>query len=82
MWVQYMGEALRGLPERTLEQPAGMVSVRIDPQTGLLASTENPEGIFETFFAENVPLQEQRDTVVDTGLAKDAPGAVVTEQLF
>jgi len=55
MWIEYMRTALRGLPEKPLVQPPGLVTVRIDPKTGLLASADNPDAIFETFRVENVP---------------------------
>ncbi len=55
MWIDYMREALKGLPPRPLERPPGLVTVRIDPDTGLLAPAGHPEAIFETFRVENVP---------------------------
>ena len=58
IWIDYMGEVLAGRPEHTLPQPDGMVTVRIDPQTGLLAGSDNPDAIFETFRADNLPEAE------------------------
>jgi penicillin-binding protein 1A len=57
IWIDYMRVALKDKPERHLKQPQGMVTVRIDPQTGQLASTDNPRGIFETFRTEYVPVR-------------------------
>ncbi|HEB98018.1 MAG TPA: peptidase, partial [Thiotrichales bacterium] len=61
MWIGYMREALKGLPPRPLERPPGLVTVRIDPKTGLLAPAGFPKAIFETFRVENVPaaLEEE-----------------------
>lgn len=58
MWIDYMKVALAGLPEIDLPQPPGMVTVRIDPATGKLASSRHPDAIFETFRADFVPQEE------------------------
>jgi penicillin-binding protein 1A len=58
MWIDFMRTGLKGLPMRALEQPPGLVTVRIDPDTGLLASAGNPNAIFETFRVENVPQRK------------------------
>jgi penicillin-binding protein 1A len=71
MWMAYMGEALRGSPVTARRQPEGMVTVRIDPQTGLLARTGQSDGIFETFRADTVPTR----TAGGAGSAGD--GAVI-----
>ena len=55
MWRDYMRVALAGIPERPLERPAGMVTVRIDPETGRLAGPGNDDAIFETFRPGHVP---------------------------
>ena len=55
MWIEYMKTALRGVPVKPLVQPPGLVTVRIDPETGLLAGADQPNAIFETFRVENVP---------------------------
>jgi penicillin-binding protein 1A len=62
IWIDYMKVALKDSPEHTLKQPDGMVTVRIDPDTGLLASIENPRAIFETFRAEYVPARAAHGT--------------------
>ena len=48
-------DALDGELEHDLKQPGGMVTVKIDPETGLLASTDNQSAIFETFRADRLP---------------------------
>jgi penicillin-binding protein 1A len=90
MWIEFMREALRGLPVKPLVQPPGLVTVRIDPETGLLAGADNPAAIFETFRVENVP--ERHAPRSTTGAAGDnnsdpiAPGVPgdgsVSEELF
>ena len=55
MWVNYMREALKQSVEQIPEQPEGIVSARIDAETGQFTSAENPNAIFELFRAEDVP---------------------------
>ncbi|MDY6978630.1 MAG: penicillin-binding protein 1A [Pseudomonadota bacterium] len=55
MWIKYMREALREEPEAQLQQPPGIVSVLIDPETGELASSGDPDAVFEYFLEDQVP---------------------------
>ena len=55
MWIDYMRIALSDIPEVTLQQPPGLVTARIDRKTGKLASTDNPNAIFEVFRSGNAP---------------------------
>lgn len=57
IWVEYMQTALQGVEDTPPVQPAGVVSVRIDPETGLLAPPEQNDAIFEYFKQENVPSE-------------------------
>lgn len=54
-WIQFMQSALKGRPEHTLEQPTGIVSVKIDPQTGKRAAANDPLAEFEYFMSPYVP---------------------------
>lgn len=54
MWISYMKDALKDVPEIQSKLPNEIVSVRIDSETGLLAPPTQ-EGIFEIFRSENVP---------------------------
>lgn len=55
MWIDFMKVALEGLPEAPLELPVDMVTVRIDPETGLLARPDAPDAIYETFREQYAP---------------------------
>ncbi|HFD80094.1 MAG TPA: penicillin-binding protein 1A [Gammaproteobacteria bacterium] len=55
MWIDYMRVALNGVPETVMAQPPGLVSVRIDPGTGLRLPPGRAGGIFELFRSDNVP---------------------------
>lgn len=55
-WIDYMRDALP--PEtdsRMLEMPDGIVRVRIDPDTGYRAESDDPNAVFEFFREERVP---------------------------
>lgn len=62
-WIEYMKTALDGQPSNSLSQPVGIVRVRIDPQTGLLAQPGQAGAIFEIFKAENAPTEYSRESV-------------------
>ncbi len=83
MWVSFMGEVLAGRPEHSLRQPDGMVTVRIDPETGLLAGSDNPAAIFETFRADHVPEASSTVGAADGATPGDGNGRLeIPEQLF
>lgn len=55
IWMHFMREALKGVPERRRPMPDGLVTLRISPVTGRLASGENPDAILETFMTDRLP---------------------------
>jgi penicillin-binding protein 1A len=57
-WTYFMHAALEGTPMHGVPIPDGIVSVRISPKTGLLASSEDPSGIMEKFIEGNLPKAE------------------------
>jgi len=57
IWIDFMGSALSGRPESQWPRPNGLVTVRIDPETGEMTGPDNPEAIFETFHEERLPAQ-------------------------
>jgi penicillin-binding protein 1A len=50
-----MAIALAGTPEKQMPQPEGIVTVRINPETGLRAGPDDKSAIFEIFRADNIP---------------------------
>ena len=54
-----MGAALKGKPEDSLNPPNGIEIVRINRNTGLLASPDDPNSIFEVFRIGGAPTIEQ-----------------------
>lgn len=61
LWIDFMGTALKDRPEIPLEQPEGLITVRIDPETGLLAAPRQKNAIFETFRNEYAPQRRAAD---------------------
>lgn len=49
MWMYFMAEALKGVPEAPLPRPPGIVTARISASTGLLALAGTPDATFELF---------------------------------
>ena len=61
MWMNFMRTALKSAPEATMAEPDGIVTARIDPQTGLLASPGEQGAIFEVFEKQHMPTQFARN---------------------
>ncbi len=55
IWMDYMRIALESNEENTLRTPEGIVTMRIDPKTGLLVDQDSDRGIEETFREEFIP---------------------------
>jgi penicillin-binding protein 1A len=58
IWTYFMHEALAHAPKHGVPVPDGIVAARISPETGLLASSDNPNGIMEKFIEGNLPKSE------------------------
>jgi penicillin-binding protein 1A len=82
LWVSFMAEALRGMPEHQLEQPPDMVTVRIDPETGLLAGPNTTSPIFETFRESLVPTEVSFGSQTPSSTTGSGAGQEMPEQLF
>ncbi|MCB1690926.1 MAG: penicillin-binding protein 1A [Halioglobus sp.] len=60
IWIDYMREALKDSPEQERPVPPGIVTVKIDPQTGQPASPGQSNAIFEYFKRETAPQHSGR----------------------
>ena len=58
MWIEFMRTALEGSPENLQEQPEGLVTIRIDYETGKPADIESRRSLFEVFRVENAPKEK------------------------
>jgi penicillin-binding protein 1A len=56
IWIAYMQKALKGVPERPLEAPEGVVSLRINAESGL---RDDNGTLSEWFFNESLPRREE-----------------------
>ena len=54
MWIAYMRETLKGVPEKPFETPPGITTARIDPATGQLAPAGEGNSMLEYFKTEDV----------------------------
>lgn len=75
IWIDFMGEALKGKPEFHHPQPEGVVMVKIDPKTSQRVQPHE-KGIFEFFRTENVP------NLVDEQAKSGESGDVLPGDLF
>jgi len=57
IWQGFMEKALADIPQQPHPRPQGIVTVKIDPKTGKLATSLTPNPIFELFRSENVPTE-------------------------
>ncbi len=79
IWIEVMRAALTGMPLRTMPQPPEIVTARIDPQTGLLASPDQKNSIFEVFRQGQEP-KEQAPVTAD--LSSDSEKTKTDEEIF
>lgn len=57
IWVEYMREALRGVPEKTRTVPAGIIEVKVNAATGGKRDADL-DPLFEFFRADLLPTDE------------------------
>ncbi len=69
MWIDFMQTALKNHPEQPILQPPGIVSVRIDPQTGKRTNAHDPLAKFEYFMSPFVPEEDQSTLTQDNTTA-------------
>ncbi len=89
VWIEFMREALRGVPEHQMPMPPGIVSVLIDKETGCPASAGQRNVTFEIFRQDHVPecetVEELPDIFNDTtgiGDGMDEESGETEEPLF
>lgn len=56
IWMDFMATQLRKQPAVAMAIPDGIVSMRIDRHTGLLAQAGTPDSVFEWFSADRLPV--------------------------
>ncbi len=81
IWIYFMAEALKNLPEQRLPQPSGIVSMRISPDSGLPAAADDGGAILELFMADRVPTAGG-SLNVDTSGSSDTGSREAEDSLF
>ena len=80
IWIDFMRDALKDVPESRFIQPPGLVTVRIDPATGLRAEPGAENAIFEIFREENTPKEAATHTDLPAVFGEEEES--IPEQLF
>ena len=55
IWMSYMATALKDKPSHLPPEPAGLLTLRIDPLSGRAATPDTPDAYFELFKSEDSP---------------------------
>ncbi len=80
LWIDFMRVALAGKPEKQLPRPDGLVTIKINAETGEAATDADTNTVFEIF-------REERAPVVDSAAPSEIPASsddaqAIPEQLF
>jgi penicillin-binding protein 1A len=82
IWIDYMRVALAGKPEKQLARPEGLVTMKINAETGQVAADSDTDTIFEIFRKERAPKAiSVNDSSVDIHTNGENATAI-PEQLF
>jgi penicillin-binding protein 1A len=65
IWIEFARIALEGAPEHQMPMPEGIVSVRIDRNTGCPARVGQANVMFEVFREDQVPDCEHQEEIAD-----------------
>lgn len=79
IWVDYMGVALAGKPDRQLPRPDGLVTLKINEATGQAATDADTNTIFEIFRAERAPVV---NNATPMAMPTGGDSSAIPEQLF
>lgn len=80
IWIDYMREALKDMPERTMPRPDGLVDRLVEKTTGRPARPGEPNTMFEYFRVENEPDAPEDEPA---GITPDGENSEVSiETLF
>ena len=79
IWIHFMREALKGLPDKRRPMPEGLVQLRVSSRTGAPVEAENPDGFMETFMADHLPAGNAEGGSVAQGAEG---GAQSSEPIF
>jgi len=78
VWMNFMGPALEGVPDEEQRMPEGLLTARIDPETGRSAPPGSSNAFMEIFKQEDAPPPYSE---LELG-GYDSEGAVTPLELF
>jgi penicillin-binding protein 1A len=61
VWIDFMKVALHGQPEKEMKQPKNVVSIRINPDNGLLAKPDDIKAVLEYFRDDEIPVTNENE---------------------
>lgn len=85
IWIAFMREALKDMPVIERPMPTGLTTVRIDPDTGHIASPDRKDAIFEIFRSDNQqePSDGSGTAEPENGITPSPePSTTLTEEIF
>ncbi len=82
MWMAFMKQALQGTESQNLPMPAGIVRTRIDPDSGLLARSDQDNAMVEYFRKGSVPRRYAQRTQEQYLIDIEEDVGAGTDQLF
>ncbi|MGH8564045.1 MAG: penicillin-binding protein 1A [Gammaproteobacteria bacterium] len=81
VWIRLMKRVLHGVPEVTVPEPPGLVTVRIDRATGFVTDADNPHALFEIFKSDRIPRRHAGLPIARSTTPTETK-ASLPEQLF
>ena len=78
IWMGYMGAVLNGIPEEVYAPPPGIVSARVDSETGLRLA-DGQSGVTDYFYQE---FQPPDSAIASAVLGGENPAEEIRNQLF
>lgn len=82
IWIDFMEEALKDTPEHSHQQPSGMVQVRINKDSGLLAPLGDSNSMFELFREGQAPTEISAASPKQNSNDATTPTEVAPEEVF
>ena len=80
LWIDFMRVALAGKPEKQLPRPDGLVTIKINAETGEAATDADTNTVFEIFRKERAPVADSAAPSEIPANSDDAQA--IPEQLF
>ena len=80
LWIDFMRVALAGKPEKQLPRPDGLVTIKINAETGEAATDADTNTVFEIFRKERAPTVNSATSSETPANGDDAQA--IPEQLF